>query len=55
MFIDRIVNNIRLKQNLTCVTNKKKICNPTIIFSNFTLIKIYKKSLKNFFFKKKHI
>ena len=54
MFIDRIVNNIRLKQNLTCVKNKK-ICNLTIIFSNFTLIKIYKKSLKNFFFKKKHI
>ena len=54
MFIDQIVNNIRLTQNLTCV-KKKKICNPTIIFSNFTLIKIYKKSLKNFFFKKKHI
>ena len=23
MFIDRIVNNIRLKQNLTCVKKKK--------------------------------
>ena len=32
MFIDQIVNNIRLKQNLTCVKNKKNMQSNDYIF-----------------------
>ena len=35
-FIDRIVNNIRFEQNLTCVLRTWRTCNPTIRFSKFT-------------------
>ena len=38
-FNNRIVNNIRFEQKLTCVLRTKRTCNKIVKFSKFTSIK----------------
>ena len=40
-FMDRIVNNIWLAQNLTCVLKTKRTCNPTIRFLKSVVMLIF--------------
>ena len=37
-FIDHIINNIRLTQNLTCVLKAYRTCNSTVKFSKYVLM-----------------
>ena len=45
-FMDQIVDNIRLEQNLKCMLSTLRICNLTIKFSKYVAIKTLRQLCK---------